>query len=122
LSQLKGNEFQKFPSVDNPCTRGLDLGEVPFIPGHEKVSLPGYRAGDELVVIRIGRSSGNWDRIKEVAMAAEQIEHVIDLVLRKPKPWAKKNVGVFLRYLAGKTWRNQSLVDRHDEQGFISRR
>lgn len=55
-------------------------------------------------------------------MVAVQIEHVIDVALRKPKPWAKKNVGILLHDVAGKTWRNQPLVDRHDEQGFISRR
>jgi hypothetical protein len=73
------------PALTILALAGWIWGKCRFIPGHEKVSLPGYRAGNKLIVIRIGRSTGNWDRIKEVAMAAEQIEQVIDLALRIAK-------------------------------------
>jgi hypothetical protein len=42
------------PALTTLATRGLDLREVPFIPGHKKVRFPRYRAGDELVVVWIG--------------------------------------------------------------------
>jgi hypothetical protein len=110
------------PALTTLALAGWIWGKCRLFPVTRKSAFPAIAQAMNLSSSRIGRSKGNWDRIKEVAMAAEQIEQVIDLALRKPKPWAKKNVGVLLQDLAGKTWRNQPLVDGHDEQGFISRR
>ena len=73
-SQFKGNKFQQFGGIDYPCSRGQGLGEVPFVAGHKEVSFGGQSTSDELVVIRIRRDMGYWNRINEVATTAEHVE------------------------------------------------
>jgi hypothetical protein len=96
-----------------------DLWEVPFIAGHKEISIPRQSTSDELVVIRIRRDGNYWSRVKKFAAAAEQVKQGIDLIGWKAEPGPEENAGIFLENLVRKTWNDEPLIDRHDQQSFV---
>jgi len=93
--------------------------EVPSVAGDEEVSLPFQSTSNELVVIRIRRNTGHWSRVEETAATAEHVQQGVYLAGWKSESRPKQNIRVFLENLGRKIWRNQPLVDRHEQQGFI---
>ena len=60
-----------------------------------------------------------WNWVNKVTAAVEQVEQRINIFCRKRKPRPKEDVRVLLENLRRKEWRNQPLVDRHNQQSFI---